>query len=79
MGKVLPLLVALVLSLFLRVVRAQSGDSEAAREQTRTLSGTVSDMSGAKISGALVTASCSTVQNTVSTDSSGVYRLELSP
>jgi len=53
--------------------------SQAAQDRIETLSGTVSDISGAGISGALVTASCGSFSQAVTTDSLGAYRLQLSP
>jgi iron complex outermembrane recepter protein len=53
--------------------------SQAAQERIGTLSGTVSDVSGVGISGALITASCGSFHQAVTTDSIGAYRLQLSP
>jgi iron complex outermembrane recepter protein len=53
--------------------------SQAAQDRIGTLSGTVSDVSGAGISGALITASCGSFRQAVTTDSIGAYSLQLSP
>jgi hypothetical protein len=44
-----------------------------------TLSGTVSDILGTGISGALISASCGALRQAVTTDSIGAYNLQLSP
>jgi iron complex outermembrane receptor protein len=51
--------------------------SAAAQDPAGTLSGTVSDISGAGISSASITASCESFRRTVTTDSSGAYSLRL--
>lgn len=53
--------------------------SQAAEDRVGTLSGTVSDVSGTGISGALITASWGSFREGVTTDSIGAYRLQLSP
>jgi iron complex outermembrane recepter protein len=53
--------------------------SQAAQDRIGTLSGTVSDVSGTGIPGALITASCGSFRQAVTTDSTGVYSLQLSP
>ena len=53
--------------------------SQAAQDRIGTLSGTVSDVSGTGISGALITASCGSLRLAVTTDSIGAYSLQLSP
>ena len=53
--------------------------SQAAQDRIGALSGTVSDVSGTGISGALVTASCGSLGQSVTTDSTGAYSLPLSP
>ena len=53
--------------------------SQAAQDRIGTLSGTVSDVSGTGISGALITASCGSLRQAVTTDSIGAYSLQLSP
>ena len=53
--------------------------SQAAQDRIGTLSGTVADVSGAGISGALITASCGSFRQAVTTDSIGAYSLQLSP
>jgi len=53
--------------------------SQAAQDRIGTLSGSVSDVTGAGISGALITASCASFRETVTTDSIGAYSLQLSP
>ncbi len=52
--------------------------SQAAEDRIGTLSGTVSDVSGTRISGALITASCGSFRQAVTTDSIGAYSLQLS-
>jgi hypothetical protein len=51
---------------------------QAAQDRIGTLSGTVSDFSGAVISGALITATCGSFRQEVTTDSTGAYSLQLS-
>src|ERR1700675_1415113 len=53
--------------------------SQAAQDRIGTLSGTVSDVSGTGISGALITTSCGSFRQEVTTDSTGAYSLQLSP
>jgi hypothetical protein len=53
--------------------------SQAVEDRIGTLSGTVSDVSGTGISGALITASCGSFHQAVTTDSIGAYSLQLSP
>src|SRR6202165_1488651 len=53
--------------------------SQAAQDRIGALSGTVSDVSGTGIPGALITASCGSFRQAVTTDSTGVYSLQLSP
>jgi iron complex outermembrane receptor protein len=53
--------------------------SEAAQDRIGTLSGTVSDVSGTGISGALIVVSCGSFRQTVTTDSIGAYSLQLPP
>jgi len=53
--------------------------SQDAQDRIGTLSGTVSDVSRTGISGALITASCGSFLQAVSTDSTGAYSLKLSP
>src|ERR1700686_569165 len=53
--------------------------SQALPDRIETLSGTISDVSGAVISGALITASCGSFRQAVTTDSTGAYSLQLSP
>jgi iron complex outermembrane receptor protein len=53
--------------------------SQAPEDRIGTLSGTVSDVSGTGISGALITASCGSFHQAVTTDSIGAYSLQLSP
>jgi iron complex outermembrane recepter protein len=53
--------------------------STASQDRIGTLSGTVSDVSEAGISGASITASCNSFRQTVTTDSTGAYSLRLSP
>jgi iron complex outermembrane recepter protein len=53
--------------------------SQAAQDRIGTLSGTVSDVLGTGISGALITASCGSFRQAVTTDSIGAYSLHLSP
>jgi iron complex outermembrane recepter protein len=53
--------------------------SQAAQDRIGTVSGTVSDVSGTGISGALITASCGSLRQAVTTDSIGAYSLQLSP
>src|ERR1700676_4926024 len=53
--------------------------SQAAQDRIRALSGTVSDVSGTGISGALITTSCGSFRQEVTTDSTGAYSLQLSP
>src|ERR1700688_814325 len=53
--------------------------SQAAQDRIGALSGTVSDVSGTGISGALITASCGSFRQAVTTDSTGLYSLQLSP
>ncbi|HEX3375926.1 MAG TPA: carboxypeptidase-like regulatory domain-containing protein, partial [Candidatus Acidoferrales bacterium] len=70
-----------------RVLRAQSTNAstlplecnQVEQDRMGTLSGTVSDISGKVISGALITASCGAFSRAVTTDSIGAYSLELSP
>jgi iron complex outermembrane receptor protein len=58
--------------------RAASNEcSPAAQDPVGTLSGTVSDISGAGISGASIIASCNSFQRTVTTDLTGAYSLRL--
>jgi iron complex outermembrane receptor protein len=56
---------------------APVGCSAAAQDPMGTLSGTVSDISGAAISGASITVSCDSFQLTVTTDLTGAYSLSL--
>ena len=65
-----------VLGIFQQSVAA---DDHAAEDCIGTLSGTVSDVSGTRISGALITASCGSFRHAVATDSIGAYSLQLSP
>jgi iron complex outermembrane receptor protein len=53
--------------------------SQVAQGRIGTLSGTVSDVSGKGISGALITASCGSFRLAVTTDSIGAYSLQLPP
>src|SRR5258706_8846582 len=53
--------------------------SQAAEDRIGTLSGTVSDVSGTGISGALITASCGSFRQAVTTNSIGAYSLQLFP
>jgi len=53
--------------------------TQAVEDRIGTLSGTVSDVSGTGISGALITASCGSFHQAVTTDSIGAYSLQLSP
>src|ERR1700676_3981498 len=53
--------------------------SQALPDRIETLSGTVSDVSGTGISGALITTSCGSFRQEVTTDSTGTYSLQLSP
>src|ERR1700675_2353615 len=53
--------------------------SQAAQDRIGTLSGTVSDVSGTRISGALITTSCGSFHQEVTTDLTGAYSLQLSP
>jgi len=53
--------------------------SQALPDRIETLSGTVSDVSGTGISGALITTSCGSFRQEVTTDSTGAYSLQLSP
>jgi iron complex outermembrane recepter protein len=53
--------------------------SQAAQDRIGALSGTVSDISGTGISGALITASCGSFRQEVTADSTGAYSLQLSP
>jgi hypothetical protein len=53
--------------------------SQNVQDRIGTLSGTVSDVSRTGISGALITASCGSFLQAVSTDSTGAYSLQLSP
>jgi iron complex outermembrane receptor protein len=70
-----------------RVLHAQSTNasalplecSQAEQDRMETLSGTVSDISGKGISGALITASCGSFSQAATTDSMGAYNLQLSP
>ena len=53
--------------------------SQALQDRIGALSGTVSDVSGTGISGALITASCGSFRQEVTPDSTGAYSLQLSP
>jgi iron complex outermembrane recepter protein len=53
--------------------------SQAVQDHIETLSGTISDVSGAVISGALITAACGSFRQAVTTDSTGAYSLQLPP
>src|SRR5258706_12555802 len=53
--------------------------SVAGQDRIGTLSGTVSDVSGTGISGALITASFGSFGHTVTTDSIGAFSLQFSP
>jgi iron complex outermembrane receptor protein len=59
-----------------------SGEPEcehAPQAETKAFRGVISDPSGARISGALIVASCGSYRQTATTDSGGAYSLSLSP
>ena len=58
-----------------RVALHQSGGE--AQDRIGMLSGTVTDVSGAAISDASITAGCGSFRQTITTDSTGAYRLQL--
>src|SRR5258705_6245927 len=69
----------LVIGIFPQSVDRSAAPVEcaAAQEPAGTLSGTVADISGAGISGASITASCNSLQRSVTTDLTGAYSLRL--
>jgi len=84
-GRLIAVLTLLgVVGIFLQSVAADDRAappecSKTAQDRTGMLSGTVSDISGTGIVGALITALCGSFREAVTTDSMGAYSLQLSP